>query len=283
MKRVPLLRRCGDFLARKRRKYANAARSIRAIRDAGLPLRDQMRHAVSFRPVASPPGSAAKFVIHSRREMLRVASTLELWTAKWVETLPDDAVLWDIGANIGLFTIFAALRPQVRRVVALEPSSLNFSSLMQNVHLNGVSHKVVGLHAGLGPATGVRTLNLQNADPGGAFHSFGEFWKTPKQAPGVEWCPLWSLDDLVRVDGVPFPTHLKIDVDGYELPLLAGAAATLADPRLKAIQIEVMERAGQEAAKEQVVATLEDAGFGLVRRIHHGGTSEATDLQFSRG
>jgi hypothetical protein len=52
----------------------------------------------------------------------------------------------------------------------------------------------------------------------------------------------YSIDSLVKSKVVPFPNHIKIDVDGIEPLILAGAQETLADVRLLLIIVEVDER-----------------------------------------
>ncbi len=69
-----------------------------------------------------------------------------------------------------------------------------------------------------------------------------------------------SLDDLVAQFGVPVPNHIKIDVDGIESEILAGAAATLKDPALRSILVELSRNNKDDSeAIDRVLA----AGFKL--------------------
>ena len=232
------------------------------------------------------PDSDLKFSVTSMTEFNRVTRMKEPWTAEWVQSLPEDSVLWDIGANIGLFSLLAAEQENVNFVVAIEPSSLNASAIWRNAGLNGLTGKIILVPGGVGEETGMRFLNLQNTKPGGALHSFGDIIyaggeKTPETVHS-EPSYLFRLDDLVRFDGMPFPTHLKIDIDGYEMTALKGAPKLLADQRLKAIQIEVMEPDGITALRDEVTGLITGYGFEFDEAIHHGSHSIATDLRFKR-
>jgi hypothetical protein len=70
------------------------------------------------------------------------------------------------------------------------------------------------------------------------------------------------LDRLVAEYGLPQPECLKIDVDGAEAAVLAGAARTLADPRLRTVFIEIAERSQTDEA-----AMVARHGFTLAAKI----------------
>jgi len=59
----------------------------------------------------------------------------------WIDRIPHGSVLWDVGANVGIFTVYAA-RARRLRVVACEPSIFNLETLVRNLALNDVTHLV---------------------------------------------------------------------------------------------------------------------------------------------
>ena len=63
--------------------------------------------------------------------------TKEPETIDWLDSMPEHSVLWDIGANIGLYTCYAAKKSNCR-VFAFEPSVFNLEVLARNIHLNGL-------------------------------------------------------------------------------------------------------------------------------------------------
>lgn len=231
-------------------------------------------------------GSKLIFSAESWVELTRSQNVTEGWTAAWVRGLPSGAVLWDVGANVGVFALLAAETPNVRHVVAIEPSVFNFTGLVRNIMLNRLSAKVTPLPVGLGDTTGRLDFNLQNLKEGGSMHSFAGIFpfKDRSVTPAASYgCLCYRLDDLVRIDGLPFPSHLKIDIDGLERTVLEGGRTVLADPRLVAIQVEVMDTEADLPRRREIVAMLEPLGWTLTETIPHGASMPAiADLRFGR-
>ena len=78
---------------------------------------------------------------------------------------------------------------------------------------------------------------------------------TPAYSQG---CVSFRLDDLVARGAVPCPTHVKIDVDGFEPRVVAGARETLRDARVRSMSIEVNRNLEDHRA---MVAELSALGF----------------------
>src|SRR5438132_2135648 len=106
-------------------------------------------------------------------------------TLDWIERYirPGD-VVYDVGANIGLYAMFAAKRLEGRgKVYAFEPEALNHAKLSKNIHLNGLSGMVVPCCLALTDTLCFDTFNLHPNNfeemaggqlvPGSALHSFG--------------------------------------------------------------------------------------------------------------
>jgi FkbM family methyltransferase len=165
----------------------------------------------------------------------------------WLRALPAGARLFDIGANIGITALLAAERiDRSVDVVAVEPFPANYASLVKNISLNGFEDKIIAMPVGVGSKTEISQYNWASAEAGAALHSFGVMIRprTGQTIAAVSYhrCLCYRLDDLVRIPGLGFPSHLKIDVDGSELDVLAGAESVLADPRCVGVQIEANER-----------------------------------------
>lgn len=259
-----------------------------ASRVAELDIRERQR---ILETMSSPvrvdiDGSELRCYVHSVTEDARVRKFKEPWTIEWLRNLPASSVLYDVGANIGITSLIAAEDGHRRiRVVAIEPAPANFASLVKNVSLNGLGDRVYALPIGVGESTGVAELHLSTFEPGGALHAFGEFmFRKPgreTRSQGVHHCLRVRLDDLVRWDGLPFPTHIKIDVDGSELDVLAGAHGVFSDIRCLGAQIEVVDRDAQAEQSRHVLAFMSAANFVLVGRHVHRFPG-VTDYQFGR-
>lgn len=207
-------------------------------------------------------GTEVKFRTPNEKTVWRAQSlfTKEPCTIDWIETFKDGEVLWDIGANVGGYSVWAAVRKGVK-VVAFEPEKLNFDLLTQNLELNGDIEAVV-MNVALSDVSKEDKLYLGEADTvGGSCNTFGAqvgpFLK-PREAKGVQDCVAVTIDDLVKHHNIIVPTHIKIDVDGQEHLVLRGAVETLKNPALKSMLVEVNTNLQEH---QEMLRQLRDAGF----------------------
>jgi FkbM family methyltransferase len=202
-------------------------------------------------------GADIRVGVTSRTEILSRLRPCEKepWTVAWLErTLRGGDVLYDVGANVGAYSLIAAsLGREAATVVAVEPSYASYAALCDNVLLNGLEAVVVPLPVLLGERAGLGVLGIRNTEPGAAEHE--------AVGGGIPVMSL-RLDDLVARFGLSAPTVMKIDVDGAEASVLAGAPGTLARPELRSVLVEVERRGG-----DAVVDVLARAGFGLTERV----------------
>ncbi len=199
--------------------------------------------------------------------------TKEPETLEWIERYfePED-VMYDVGANIGLYSLFAAkhLRGQCK-VYAFEPEALNYARLSKNIYLNGLSGVVLPCCVAVTDRMCFDTfyLNPHNFEKitggrlvsGSSLHSFGatvDYRGKPFQPFHQQGSVGVSLDHLWQVWGLEFPNHIKIDVDGLEEKIIAGAGQTLKDRRLKSVLVEVSQSKGDS---DPILQGLTQAGF----------------------
>ena len=184
--------------------------------------------------VFSTPNLFTKFRVDSLR-------TKEPDTIAWIAGFEPDDVLVDIGANVGMYSIWAAKTRGVR-VFAFEPESQNFALLNKNIVLNRLSDYVVAYCAALSDESAFSRLYLSEFKAGGSCHTFGEKLDhrlEKREAPLSQGCFSTTLDSLVEQGVVPVPTHIKVDVDGIEHKVINGSRKVLADPRLKSVLVEI--------------------------------------------
>ncbi len=197
-----------------------------------------------------------KAIVHSR---LRPVAK-EPWTVKWIEdNLRDGDVLYDIGANVGAYSLIAAKSgPTGITVVAIEPGYANFASLCENIVLNTLGDVVTALPVVLGEETRLGSLSYQDVSAGAALHAVDTAEASAYRQPVL----VYNLDELIRTFSLPAPTLIKLDVDGSEAAVLAGARETLRRPELRSLVVEV-----ETATTELVMSELEAAGFVRSERI----------------
>jgi FkbM family methyltransferase len=193
-------------------------------------------------------GLAIRIGISSENEHYRAETyaTKEPETLAWIRgDLRDGDVFFDVGANVGLYSIFAAkLRPACL-VYAFEPESHNFSSLCRNLLLNGLTN-VIPCSFPLSDREGFELFHVYDLRPGSALHSLGAPSDLRSAAPAVvrQGMVGVTLDALVGRHGLPAPALLKLDVDGIEEKILQGATALLQSGKLRSLLVEVTFRDG---------------------------------------
>lgn len=149
----------------------------------------------------------------------------EPWTVEFIEGMKGRAVFWDVGANVGSYALLSAALGH--NCVAIEPGLANFNAMLKNGGLNATKGRIFAVNVALG-ATTVKIPYTQSGEPG-----HGEGGALALEVQQV------TIDDLAKTEGIPPPTHLKIDVDGHELGVLAGAERTLRGGPLRAVLCEV--------------------------------------------
>jgi FkbM family methyltransferase len=197
-------------------------------------------------------------------------------TLAWIDGFETPCLYWDIGANVGEFALYAALRPGVA-VVAFEPSAANYAAFCRNIDANRLDDRVQAFCLALSDRTRLGSLNLSNREVHGYFNAFEsneDCFGRPLNVTFRQSMLGFSIDEFRRMFSLPPPNYLKIDVDGNEEAILDGAAATLADPALRSVLIEIEE--AETPRNRRIIERLTRPGFALSERgAGQGGVSNA--------
>lgn len=201
-----------------------------------------------YKNCVNASAKGCNFRVISQNERIRVwvdnFEKIEPEILEWLDSIENDEVIWDVGASIGLFTMWAAVRKR-RTVVAFEPEAQNFSILEANHFLN--KNQIQGLlHTfciALSDKVDSDFIYLRDYGAGEHGKILGQ-----RLARGgisdfkphhVQSILSFTLDYLVRYFNIPQPTFLKIDVDGSEYKILTGAEEALKNGKIKSIYIEL--------------------------------------------
>ena len=176
--------------------------------------------------------------------------------------LRSDMIVFDVGANIGLYTLlFARQVGPGGRVHAFEPEPRNYRRLLVNLALNGCDNVTPNAAAVFSRSQPV-TLHVY-PDAYHAWHSLERSAMPDPTGDGRQVLPehdleiaATSLDDYCQQHGVQRIDYLKIDVEGAELDVLRGAAGLLARQAVGLIQFEMSPQSPAD-----VFELLADAGF----------------------
>ena len=145
-------------------------------------------------------------------------------TIGWIKSQIDErSVFYDIGANVGAYSLVASkIGPKVK-VFAFEPTFSTYKTLVTNIIENSLETSITPLPIALHETSGLVDMNFSSTESGSAEHSVGS--KT--NMFGEHFTPVssvktmcYSLDVLVDSFSLPLPNFIKIDVDGNELAIL---------------------------------------------------------------
>ena len=160
-------------------------------------------------------------------------------TIKWIESFDQNQCLLDVGANIGLYTLFALINGH--EVIAIEPEAHNFCLLNRNIMINNFSDRAISYPVALNDKLIISKLNLASFEYGSALHSFN---RTINQY-GDQFNPITkqgvigiTMDELI-LSLKKEVNHIKIDVDGNEFLVLKGGEKTFRSESLQSVLIEL--------------------------------------------
>jgi FkbM family methyltransferase len=165
-------------------------------------------------------------------------------TIRWLDSLPADAVLWDIGANIGVFALYAA-RARGLRVFAFEPSASSYAVLTRNIEINDLSDRINAYCLAFSGDTRLDHLNMAHTEAGHSMHAFGESRTVAGGLAPIfrQATPGFTIDRFRDLFEPTPPAHIKLDVDGLESAILGGGRETLAR-HTETVMVEIAGDAG---------------------------------------
>ncbi len=210
------------------------------------------------------------FYVPSRACLLRVESlyTKESGTIDWINKFHNDKkiIFWDIGANIGLYSIYAAIKHNNIDITSFEPSTSNLRVLSRNISINKLFEKIKIFQPALTyKKNQFLKLNESSFKEGSSNSTFGENFDYSKNLPlkiqnkykifGT------SISYLLKENILEIPNYIKIDVDGIEHLIIRGADNFLGHKNLKEILVELNKDFKKQY--DEVFNTLEKNNFIL--------------------
>mmetsp|Transcript_34472 Transcript_34472/g.41243 ORF Transcript_34472/g.41243 Transcript_34472/m.41243 type:complete len:383 (-) Transcript_34472:507-1655(-) len=205
---------------------------------------------------------------------------------------PKEAIVLDIGGNIGWFTLIAASLGH--RVLTFEPNNINNIKLCESLQMNGWLHKDKNLNlveiyeAGVGDKHG-EVLDLYNwpakKNPGRATFSASQRNEAAKKVGSM---PMLSMDQIAEGKGWfesrPNIAFVKVDVEGYELNVLRGLSKMIKAKLIKNIIFEFKTQIkSDEELNLNLLQALIDSGYELYKKGGPNGPDTVFTQEFKSG
>ena len=194
-------------------------------------------------------------------------------TLEWIDSFQEkeNLIFWDIGANIGLYSIYNSLKHPKSTTIAFEPSSSNLRVLTRNISINNLEKniKVISM-----PLTNKKNIFQEMKEgqfiEGGALNSFGEKFdfegkefKTTMKYNLLGTTINYFLENSI----LDIPDYIKIDVDGIEHLILEGGDKFLNNKKVKSLSIEINENFKEQYDK--VLNLMNKYEFKLLYKKHN--------------
>tara|TARA_B100000029_G_scaffold500189_1_gene571571 strand:- start:8490 stop:9362 length:873 start_codon:yes stop_codon:yes gene_type:complete len=194
-------------------------------------------------------------------------------TLEWINDFKildgEKIVFWDIGANVGTFSIYAAKKYDQIKVFSFEPSTSNLGILSKNIYLNNLNNKInINQLALTDKSNQFLLMKEKHFIEGGAQNTFGEKYdfEGKEFITNNEYNILGSsIDSLIENKILEVPNYVKIDVDGIEHLILQGSSKTLQKNQIRSILVEINENFVDQA--NGVKSILKKNGFTEIKKF----------------
>ena len=217
-------------------------------------------------------GKKINFFVPNQITEYRVNTILtkEPETIEWINKFKENKknIFWDIGANIGLFSIYAATKHKDCEIVSFEPSTSNLRCLSRNISINNLNDRIKIFS---NPLTNKDQtfLNMNESEfkEGSALNSFGEEFDFDgkKFEPSNKYCLVGrSINSILEKRLLEVPNYIKMDVDGIEHLILEGADQYLGHKNLISISVEINENFKDQY--ERTLKIMKTFGFKILHK-----------------
>lgn len=229
-----------------------------------------------------------KFFIPNQLTEYRVETffTKEPDMLGWIDSFikKDNLIFWDIGANIGLYSIYNALKNKSSTTISFEPSTSNLRCLSRNIAINNLENRIKIFSL---PLTNMENefflMNESHFTEGGALNTFGQDYnfEGKKFTPEMKYQLLGTtVNYLLDNKILDIPDYIKIDVDGIEHLILEGSNKYLKNKKIKSIIVEINENFNEQY--KRVLAIMEKSEFKILQKEQGLELSNNRNIKFQK-
>ena len=191
-----------DFIFRKKKKFREVIYSL---------LRNNSIQSYKIDKINELNFFSPNFFSRWRAQTLL---TKEIDTIDWINNFDDNCIFWDIGANIGIYSLYSAKIKKKINVIAFEPSPQNFTILTKNIFLNKMSENIIAIPNPLDHINNhISYFKENDIEEAGSKNTFDNNFDISNYSNVFKTISL-SIDYLTENKILQIPNYIKIDVDG---------------------------------------------------------------------
>tara|TARA_B100001057_G_C22768808_1_gene918738 strand:+ start:12 stop:854 length:843 start_codon:yes stop_codon:yes gene_type:complete len=195
---------------------------------------------------------------------IKTFNSKEPETLDWISKFSSNSTFWDIGANIGQYSIYAAKKINNINVISFEPSVFNLEILARNIYINNLDNISI-MSLPIFDKIENNYFSLSNLDWGGALSNFGTNKNWEGDVINTEFSyKTFSLNPIkfISTYNLVYPDYLKIDVDGVENIILKSFGQNI--KHIKSVLIEVNDNFVSQ--KNDIESFLINNNFKLIKK-----------------
>ena len=197
-------------------------------------------------------------------------------TIEWIENFnkknDNNFIFWDIGANIGLYSLYCScVHGKKSQIYAFEPSTSNLRVVSRNIYINNLHENIFINQLPLSNKPNIFLPMKENDfQEGVSLNTFGENFnfEGDEYIAKNEYSILGtSIDYMVEKNIMDVPDYIKIDVDGIEHLILGGANKYLNHSNLSSLSVEINEDFTEQF--QEVLKIMKDSNFKVLHKKHN--------------
>lgn len=190
--------------------------------------------------------------------------TEEQMIIDWINSFEENDVFYDIGANVGIYSVYAAKLRDVK-VYSFEPEINNIQTLYANIYKNELFENCTIVPIAADNEIAIKPFHIREFTKGGALNTLGRepFYESQNAAYFKSDTFCATVDSLVETFKLQKPTKIKIDVDTNELRVIEGLVETLTFDSLSEIYIELDFNQQEHVEVDKI---LNKCGFELLKK-----------------